>query len=362
MRLRIASCPFPFRGSFEHASAVREQAENVIAIAEDEAGLVGLGEGCPRAYVTGETVTSTLAAIARWREAGIENIPDLPNLHTWMERHRSEIDQNPSAFSAVELALIDVFARRAGRSLESLLGTHEAKTDLRTSAIYGSGSKSKFLIQVARFNLNGMRDAKLKINGDRRQDHWRVQVLSQFGRVRLDANNLWASPQAACSELECIRHQAWAIEEPLRPRDWQGLAEVGSTAGLAIILDESVTRMEDLSAVRRGPTYLLNARISKHGGLLRTLEIIEAARSRGMKIIVGSQVGETSILARAGILAASAAGSDLVGFEGAYGTRLLVRDATTKSIGFGYRGRVALAPSDVGSGLSPTAEVNSACG
>src|ERR1700688_2641802 len=40
---RPTSCPFLFRGSFEHASAVREQAENVIAIAEDEAGLVGLG-------------------------------------------------------------------------------------------------------------------------------------------------------------------------------------------------------------------------------------------------------------------------------------------------------------------------------
>ena len=73
MRLRIASCPFPFRGSFEHASAVRERAENVIAIAEDDAGLVGLGEGCPRFYVTGETVTSAMAAITRWRAAGIED-------------------------------------------------------------------------------------------------------------------------------------------------------------------------------------------------------------------------------------------------------------------------------------------------
>ena len=148
----------------------------------------------------------------------------------------------------------------------------------------------------------------------------------------------------------------------MRARDWQGLATVGSTTGLAIILDESVTRKEDLAAVKPGPDYILNARVSKHGGLLRTLAIIREARSRSMKIIVGSQVGETSILARAGILAARAAGPDLIGFEGAYGTRLLVRDATTPSIGFGYRGRVVL-PSQAraGSGLTPTAEVNSAC-
>jgi L-alanine-DL-glutamate epimerase-like enolase superfamily enzyme len=229
------------------------------------------------------------------------------------------------------------------------MGASETSSDLCTSAVYSSGREAKFLAEVALFNLNGMRDAKLKISGDKRQDNRRARLLARFGRVRLDANNLWASPDAACN-----------VEEPLRARDWQGLATVGSTTGLAIILDESVTRKEDLAAVKPGPDYILNARVSKHGGLLRTLAIIREARSRSMKIIVGSQVGETSILARAGILAARAAGPDLIGFEGAYGTRLLVRDATTPSIGFGYRGRVVL-PSQARAGLTPTAEVNSAC-
>ena len=77
---------------------------------------------------------------------------------------------------------------------------------------------------------------------------------------------------------------------------------------MTVILDESATRMEDLASLQSGATYVLNARVSKQGGLLRTLAIIRAARARGMKIIVGAQVGETSILARAGIVAARAAG------------------------------------------------------
>ncbi len=81
-----------------------------------------------------------------------------------------------------------------------------------------------------------------------------------------------------------------------------------------------------------------------------------------MKIIVGAQVGETSILARAGIVAARAAATDLVAFEGAFGTRLLVRDAVMPSIGFGYRGRVRLDQcGGAGLGLTPTAEVANAC-
>jgi L-alanine-DL-glutamate epimerase-like enolase superfamily enzyme len=102
-----------------------------------------------------------------------------------------------------------------------------------------------------------------------------------------------------------------------------------AVVGSAIILDESVTKLADLEALHAGPAYVLNARVSKHGGLLRTLDVIRDARARGIKIIVGSQVGETSILARAGIVAARAAGPDLIGFEGAFGTRLLARDAAT---------------------------------
>lgn len=362
MRLRAASCPFPFRGRFEHASAVRERAENVIVVAEGAGGLLGLGEGCPRAYVTGETVTSAMTAIERWRQDGIEAVTDLAALTIWMERRRADIDANPSAFAAIELALLDLFARQGGIGIEQLLDVEAEGPALRTSAVYGSGSAVKFVLQAALYNLNGMRNAKLKVTGDAKRDRWRARLLSRFGPLRLDANNLWTSAEAAIAALEELRGYIWAVEEPIRSRDWSGLATIGARTGLSIILDESATRQEDLASLKEGASYVLNTRVSKHGGLLRTLAIVRAARARGLKIIVGAQVGETSILARAGIVAARAAGESLVAFEGAFGTRLLVRDAVTPSIGFGYGGRVALgAASGPGLGLTPTAEIMNAC-
>jgi L-alanine-DL-glutamate epimerase-like enolase superfamily enzyme len=358
MRLRAGSFPFPFRTRFEHAAAARERAANVVVIADD-AGLTGLGEGCPRDYVTGETVASALAAIARWRHEGIENVATRDDLEAWMQEHTADIDANPSAFAAVELALLDVFARRAGQSLEAFLGVAPTDAGLRVSAVYGTGGMAKFLAQIALFNLYGMRDAKLKLSGDARQDALRVACLAHFGRVRLDANNLWTSAEDACRALGALRNSAWAVEEPLRARDWAGLAAIGARTGLAIVLDESATRADDLSHLERGPAYVLNARVSKHGGLLRTLSIVGAARKLGLSIVVGAQVGETSILARAGVVAAKAAGDSLVGFEGAFGTRLLVRDATSVSINFGYAGKVELGGvHSLGSGLTPTAEVD----
>jgi L-alanine-DL-glutamate epimerase-like enolase superfamily enzyme len=362
MKLRVASCPFPFRGSFEHASAVRERAENVIIVAEGTKGQYGLGEGCPRSYVTGETVATALDAITRWRQAGVEEIADVATLTAWMERNRADIDTNPSAFAAIEIALLDLFARQAGQPIERLLGIAAQDIELRTSAVYSSGGSAKFLVQAALFNLNGMGTAKLKVSGNAQRDRRRARLLSRFGALRIDANNLWASAEAAIAALKQLQGFAWAVEEPISSRNWQGLAEVGAQTGMTIILDESVTRQEDLAALVSGATYILNARVSKQGGLLRTLAIIRAARERGMKIIVGAQVGETSILARAGIVAARAAAEDLVAFEGAFGTRLLVRDAVMPSIGFGYRGRVRLDQcGGTGLGLTPTAEVANAC-
>jgi L-Ala-D/L-Glu epimerase len=362
MKLRVASCPFPFRGSFEHASAVRERAENVIVVAEGSNGQYGLGEGCPRSYVTGETVATALDAITRWRQAGVEEIADVATLTAWMELNRADIDTNPSAFAAIEIALLDLFARQAGQPIEQLLGIAAQELELRTSAVYSFGGTAKFLVQAALFNLNGMGTAKLKVSGNSERDRRRARLLSRFGALRIDANNLWASADAAIAALKQLQGFAWAVEEPISSRNWQGLADVGAQTGMTIILDESVTRHEDLAALVSGATYILNARVSKQGGLLRTLAIIRAARARGMKIIVGAQVGETSILARAGIVAARAAAADLVAFEGAFGTRLLVRDAVTSSIGFGYRGRVRLDQCrGPGLGLTPTTEVANAC-
>ena len=55
-RLEVSSFPVPFRAVFRHASASRAQAENLIVAAYSDCGKVGYGEGCPRRYVTGETV------------------------------------------------------------------------------------------------------------------------------------------------------------------------------------------------------------------------------------------------------------------------------------------------------------------
>ncbi len=68
MRLKgldVFTFAVPFKVIFRHASASRRKSENLIVAAHSACGHVGYGEGCPRHYVTGETVESGVAFMAR---------------------------------------------------------------------------------------------------------------------------------------------------------------------------------------------------------------------------------------------------------------------------------------------------------
>jgi len=82
-------------------------------------------------------------------------------------------------------------------------------------------------------------------------------------------------------------------------------------------------------------------RISKCGGLSRSLRIAGRAAAAGIGVQVGSQVGETAILSAAG--RHLAAHLEQVAFvEGSYGTLLLTEDVSADPVRFGHRGEAAL--------------------
>ncbi len=348
--MRLASLAFhslaiPFRTAFDHAGAKRSCAENVIVVATDAAGHVGLGEGCPRRYVTGESAESALAALRGWHDEILAAVDSDEALDRWMLANEAAIDRAPSAFCALELALLDLFARQRDRSLEELLGLQRSCRVIAATAVYGLGGWPKFLAQLAKFAANGMTDAKLKIGGPSRRDARRAAILAAIGRVRIDANNHWRDGGQAIARLRAAAGHAWAVEEPVAPRDWAGM-----------IVDESFVRLRDIRDLPEGASWILNLRVSKLGGLKRSLRALREAARRDLRVIVGGQVGETSILARAGLIVADEAGELLAGYEGAYGTHLLQWDVVTPSLRFGRGGRISLVGAglgSVGAGLRP---------
>lgn len=349
-RLQMTPLKIPFRISFKHASANRAKTASVWVEAVADDGHKGHGEGCPREYVTGESVESAMRWFEHQRAGIIAEIHDLESLKCWVEKHAATIDHDPVAWCAVELAILDLLGKQAGQPVESLLALPELAPAYQYSAVLGDSNAEAFQYQVQKYLNTGFRDFKIKLSGEPERDQEKVAYLNHAGlplRIRADANNLWADPGEAITHIERLGKPFWAIEEPLVPRDFDGLAAVASALGTSIILDESLTRVEDIHRVSAIPgIWILNLRVSKLGGIIRSLDLIERARALAMPVVVGAHVGETSLLTRAGLVLAAAAGDQLMALEGAFGIHLLERDVCEKPLMFGEAG--VLRPLDWG--------------
>jgi L-alanine-DL-glutamate epimerase-like enolase superfamily enzyme len=329
--IEASALAIPFKGAFRHASATRAVTQTIWVRARASNGNVGFGEGCPREYVTGESLESARAFIMARTPNWLRGIGDVASLATWVRGHAREIDANPAAWAAVELALLDLFGKAAQVSVETLLGLPALCGRFRYTAVVGDAAPDDFERQLDRYRHAGFRDFKIKLAGEHGRDAAKVRSLLASGiasdTVRADANNLWHDADTAIDDLAALGYAFGAIEEPLNAGDYEGMARIRRARGCRIVLDESVARKEELANVSaESEHWLVNLRVSKMGGLLRALDFLEEARRTGIRIIVGAHVGETSILTRAALTVAQAAGSALVAQEGAFGTHLLAHD------------------------------------
>lgn len=357
LNLHASTLQLPFRASFTHSSATRARGASIWVTASDGPH-VGLGEGCPRDYVTGETLDSALAFFDRHRAEWEAELTDLASLQRWQSAHASVNDQHPAAWCAVELAVLDCLARRAGQPVERLLGFDPLRNPVRYTAVIGIQSVAGFQKLASRYLALKMIDFKIKLSRDTDSDRdklaWLAKQLPPEGRIRADANNLWSHADAAINALRRLRPYLWAVEEPVCVKDWNALRRIQRELELPLILDESLLDASTIAAMGEQPNaWIANLRISKLGGIQRTLSLLDRLKQKRIPVIVGAHVGETSILTRAALLIAAVAGDSLVASEGGFGEYLLERDAVAPSLRFGVGGALRLLePEAPGWGLS----------
>lgn len=353
----------PFRVAFKHASAERSRTSAVVAIASTSSGQIGHGEGCPRPYVSGEDIDSCLS-FHQTHERDLLAIRCLDDVQQFVQAHQAQIDRYPAAWCALECAVLDALGLHQKRSVEDLLGLPPLTGSFHYSAVLGVSQESVFQAQLAQYVHLGFLDFKIKISGDLDKDKTHLQALKAAlpnANIRLDGNNLWPDADAALPYLNALKGLFWAVEEPIKPKDFAGLQELAQQLDCQIILDESLLSCADLEIPQKQPAlWLANIRVSKMGGVLRSLQVAHACSQAQIPIIVGAQVGETSLLTRAALTVVHAHRASVRAQEGAFGTLLLASDITTPCLMFGAHGALDLAHvQTAGWGLhcQPTAQV-----
>jgi len=340
MKIDFRLLEIPFKVSFKHNSASRKVTSTIwVEISRGE--FLGIGEGCPRPYVTGESEESCLTFISG-RKDSLMKVEDYQSLLDWREINISEIEKNPAAWCAIELAFLDLFAQESNQSINQLMGELFIPQELKYSAVLGDSAPNVWE-KLCDWHLeNEMSNFKLKLNGDSRLDSDRINYIlnkNAKSEIRVDANNMWGSVGEGVAYLKELPSVLNGVEEPLKFPDWKGMNQMSHLLAYPIVLDEHVCQFNDLVKIENPQSMIVNLRVSKCGGLINSIAMGKKALDLGMKVIIGAQVGETSALTRAGFLLSSALSHQVWAHEGAYGKLLLEEDPFREYYQLGKEGK-----------------------
>ncbi|MBK9120439.1 MAG: hypothetical protein IPM18_12685 [Phycisphaerales bacterium] len=374
--VRIHRLAIPMRVKFEHAAATRAVADPIVvelAAAAPYAQYVGFGETLARPYVTGESPASVVEDLVHILAPRLEALRSTTFAEALevIEALPLEVDGRiiTAARAALELALLDLVCRVYRRRPADVagwlglpgFGAPGCRATARVSGfVLGhSERKLKWLLRMQR--LAGVRDFKLKVavEGWQERLRWAHEVLGgamSAGRatLRVDANAGWTLVEAneACGALE--RFGVCALEQPLSDAEDGDLAYLAEQTRCDLVADESLITIEDAQRLLNGSAVrVFNLRLAKNGGLLPALRIARLVLAAGRDVQLGCLVGETSVLAAAGVAFLEAC-PKVRFYEGGYGTLLLKRDISRRPVrvGLGARVRVGSEP-----GLGVTVDV-----
>jgi len=364
VKAKIYVLKIPFNFSFGHFLKIRTFSDSIIVELTSDTGISGYGEGLARRYVTGETLKKSVAHIKnvllpaimhkdikslKNDENPIKALFDINEFIPSISTPRI-IDWNASR-SAVELAIIDCLLKSQQESLSYVL---PAKIKSVTYSGVFSSENLKDTIELARkAHQAGLKYIKVKVgkNNDLERIASIREILGADVSIRLDANGAFSAKKAIQFLKSVEKFNIDSIEQPIERGDINDLVTVRNNSSIPIMVDESLVSYEDAKQlIEYKSCDYFNLRISKCGGLYKTLVIADLAEKNDVKLQLGCHVGETAVLSAAGRHLAAYL-SNIKFVEGSYSALLLAEDISRENIVFGERGE---APVFTGFGLGIT--------
>ena len=351
----IYALKIPFVESFSHAIKTRVFSDSIVVRLTTENDIVGYGEGVPRPYVTGEDIEGSLRfmqgclwpAIAKSvfpefsSSFDLEKLLSVINNEFDYEKPNGLIAWNAS-YAAFELALIDCLLKEQDISLSKIIPPK--RLNVIYSGVITAGPKEKAAKIAQYFKALGVHQIKVKIDGKDDKERLLVvrEIMGDEVSIRIDANGIFSVEETVktIDWLSGIRIDC--IEQPITRGDISDLVKLKSKMSIPVMVDESLITVEDAQQLILAKACdFFNLRVSKCGGICKTLHIAELAMKSGIRLQLGAQVGETAILSAVG--RHIAAYLDKIDFvEGSFGTMLLKEDIAEEEVNFGYGGKASL--------------------
>ena len=190
-----------------------------------------------------------------------------------------------AARNAIDCALWDLEAKRAGKRVMELFGISKSAT-LITAFTISADTPDKMATAARRNSARPL--LKLKMSGDGDVDRVKaVRYGAPNARLIVDANEAWTEDmvEPLAKQLQALGVEM--IEQPL-PKGADGaLANVPHI--IPFCADESCHTSQDLK--RLTELYdIINIKLDKAGGLTEALRLKKNAIAKGFKIMVGCMI------------------------------------------------------------------------
>ncbi|HET8672199.1 MAG TPA: o-succinylbenzoate synthase [Thermoleophilaceae bacterium] len=262
MKRSLLRLSFPFREPYTTSNAVVTERELLLLRLESADGHAGYGEAAPFEPYDGIPLERAIATLSR----------------------QSRGRRPPQARAAVEMARLDLDARREGRPV----GEPGADA-IPVNRTLSAGPPDEAAARAAEGVQEGYSCFKLKVGLP--DDEERVaavrEAIGSWPALRLDANGAWSVEEAVAAIRRLERHDLQFVEQPCRTLE--ELAEVRARVSAPIAADESVASAGD---VRRAAALeacdVVNVKLAPSGGFEAARDALRTAGELGIATFLSS--------------------------------------------------------------------------
>ena len=291
MKLKAYRCELLLANPWKIASSKGSGThQTVIVELTDADGLVAIGEAAPSSTY-GEFAEGVLKFLHDLDTAGL-SFNDVPGSMAFLE---AQPGIPMAAKCALNLALVDGAARRAGQAVYDFLGLGFRNDHHVTSFSIGIDAPDiirKKVLEAAIYPV-----LKLKVGDPRDHENFAaLRAVAPEKAVRVDANEGWKTKEEALRQLEWLASDGRIqfVEQPMpRTTSTKDLLWLKARSPLPLYADESCHTIQDIPRCAEC-FHGVNVKLVKAGGVSVAYATLQAARKAGLKTMIGCMI-ETSV-------------------------------------------------------------------
>jgi L-alanine-DL-glutamate epimerase-like enolase superfamily enzyme len=318
-RIEVFGVAMPLVGAFSTAYKSESVQRSAVVRVTDVDGRVGLGNVDPVPGYSVESIEDTLRVLQAQLVPAVLGM-DPSNVHrVWSRMAEVVGPAYLDAKAAIEMACVDVTARRLGVAVHTYLGG-SVKDQLHFNAWIGILPPEQAASETAAWQRRGFRSAKIKVGGGIQADRDRVKAVREAVgpdfQLRIDANAGYDADTSIALARMVAPFDLQLFEQPVPADDLEGMRKVRrQSAGIPIMADESVLDHASLIRIIKAEAAdMVKVKVMKQGGICNTRRMIETAGAAGLRCVVGHGFG-LGINTMAEIMMAATADCVLDGLE-----------------------------------------------